>query len=336
MKRFKFAGMKGYEPSYICLYKSGELAKRVEQLNALLQNCTVCPRQCHVNRLADEQGVCLTGHQPYVTSVCDHHGEEPVLSGRRGSGTVFFGSCNLRCVFCQNYQISQRPSYFKQFEMSPERLAQHLVELQNRLGVHNINFVSPSHVVPQMVEAIFKAVPLGLHIPIVYNSNGYDALPVLRLLEGIVDIYLPDFKYWSNETAYHYSGVKDYVPRAQAALKEMFRQVGTLQLNEEGIAVRGLIIRHLILPNDQAETENILQWIAKELSPKVAVSLMAQYYPTHKAERFPLISRRITYTEYSKALKQMERLGFTSGFAQHMDAPEHYRPDFEKDGHPFE
>ncbi|WP_456443809.1 radical SAM protein [Caldithrix abyssi] len=328
--------MKAHEPSYLALYRSGELQERVERLNALLTSCTVCPRNCQVNRLDDEQGFCLTGRNAYVTSICDHHGEEPVLSGYRGSGTIFFGGCNLRCVFCQNYQISQRTSYFKQFEMTSDELARQIVALQNNLGVHNINFVSPSHVVPQMVEAVYKAVPLGLKIPIVYNSNGYDSPEVIRLLEGIVDIYLPDFKYFSDDSAWQYSGVKDYLPRVQAVLKEMYRQVGDLQVDEHGVAVKGLIIRHLILPNDQAGSEEVLEWIARELSPTVAVSLMAQYYPTHKASRYPLISRRIRYGEYRRALDKMESLGLTSGFAQHMDAPEHYRPDFEKDGHPFE
>ncbi|MHB2148216.1 radical SAM protein [Calditrichota bacterium LG25] len=328
--------MKAHEPSYLALYRSGELQERVERLNALLTGCTVCPRNCQVNRLDDEQGFCLTGRNAYVTSICDHHGEEPVLSGYRGSGTIFFGGCNLRCVFCQNYQISQRPSYFKQFEMTSDELARQIVALQNNLCVHNINFVSPSHVVPQMVEAVYKAVPLGLKIPIVYNSNGYDSPEVIRLLEGIVDIYLPDFKYFSDDSAWQYSGVKDYLPRVQAVLKEMYRQVGDLQVDEHGVAVKGLIIRHLILPNDQAGSEEVLEWIARELSPTVAVSLMAQYYPTHKASRYPLISRRIRYGEYRRALDKMEYLGLTSGFAQHMDAPEHYRPDFEKDGHPFE
>lgn len=328
--------MKTKEPSYLKLYRSGELAKRVEALNALLKSCSVCPRNCAVNRLQNEQGFCLTGRHAYVTSICDHHGEEPVLSGFKGSGTVFFGGCNLRCVFCQNFQISQRPRYFKMYEMTSDELAYRMVELQNNVGVHNINFVSPSHVVPQMVEAIYKAIPLGLKVPIVYNSNGYDALEVLKLLDGIVDIYLPDFKYFSAEMAWQYSKVKNYVEVAQQALKEMHRQVGDLQVDANGIAVKGLIIRHLILPNDQAESEKVLEWIARELSAKVAVSLMAQYYPIHRAHQYPLISRKIRYNEYLQALNKMHSLGLHSGFAQHMDAPEHYLPDFEKDGHPFE
>lgn len=323
-------------PSYLNLYRSGELTEHVKALKAFLEHCTVCPRNCGVNRLKDEQGYCLTGADAYVTSVCDHHGEEPVLSGTRGSGTIFFGGCNLRCVFCQNYQISQRPRYFKIFKMSADELAQQMISLQNNLGVHNINFVSPSHVVPQMVEAIYKAIPLGLKIPIVYNTNGYDSLEVIKLLDGIVDIYLPDFKYFDNQLAWQYSKVKDYVDHVKPVLKEMYRQVGDLKLDQNGIAVKGLIIRHLILPNDQAGTEQILEWIARELSPKVAISLMAQYYPTHKVHQYPLISRRIRYSEYYRAIQKMESLNLTTVFAQQMDAPEHYLPDFEKNGHPFE
>jgi putative pyruvate formate lyase activating enzyme len=325
-----------YEPGYLRLLANGELEKRVHALNRLLERCTVCPRNCLVNRLKDEQGYCLAGRQPYVVSVCDHHGEEPVLSGTRGSGTVFFGGCNLRCVYCQNYQISQRPRYYWQFETSVKELAQHLLHLQNDLGVHNINFVSPSHFVPQMVEAIYLAARRGLHLPIVYNTNAYDALHVLKLLDGIVDIYLPDFKYFNNEYAWQYSKVKDYVPVAKAAIKEMFRQVGTLKLDDQGLAIRGLIIRHLILPNDLADSERVLRWIAKELSPQVAISLMAQYFPSYKAEKYPLLSRKIRYSEYLRTVQELIRLGFDEGFTQHLDAPEHYLPDFEKEGHPFE
>jgi len=325
-----------YEPGYLRLLANGELEKRVQVLNRLLERCTVCPRNCKVNRLKDEQGYCLAGRQPYVVSVCDHHGEEPVLSGTKGSGTVFFGGCNLRCVYCQNYQISQRPRYYWQFETSVKELAQHLLHLQNDLGVHNINFVSPSHFVPQMVEAIYLAAKRGLHLPIVYNTNAYDALHVLRLLEGIVDIYLPDFKYFNDEHAWQYSKVKDYVPVAKAAVKEMFRQVGTLKLDEQGLAVRGLIVRHLILPNNLSDSELVLEWIARELSPQVSISLMAQYFPSYKAEKYPLLSRKIRYSEYLKTVEELTRLGFDRGFTQHLDAPEHYLPDFEKEGHPFE
>ncbi len=328
--------MKKQEPKYRQLLASGELERRVQALNTILTDCTVCPRDCHVNRMQGKMGYCLSAVHPYVVSVCDHHGEEPVISGINGSGTVFFGGCNLRCVYCQNFQISQRPKYFRQFEITVEQLAERLLYLQDTLHVHNINFVSPSHFVPQMVEAIYLAAKQGLNIPIVYNTNAYDALHVLKLLDGIVDIYLPDFKYFDNETAWQYSKVKNYVSIAKQAIKEMYRQVGQLQLNAHGVARKGLIIRHLILPNDLSNSKEILQWIAGELSPEIPVSLMSQYYPAHKANHYPLINRQIRYSEYVRVIDVMEKLGMNRGFIQEMDAPEYYLPDFEKEGHPFE
>ncbi len=332
----KLPAMKNTEPKYRQLLESGELEQRVKALNALLADCTVCPRDCHVNRLKGKMGFCLAAANPYVVSVCDHHGEEPVISGSRGSGTIFFGGCNLRCVFCQNFQISQRPKYFRQFELTTAQLAERLLYLQNELHVHNLNFVSPSHFVPQMVEAIYLAAQQGLKIPIVYNTNAYDSLHVLKLLEGIVDIYLPDFKYFDDDSAWRYSKIKDYVPVAKQAIAEMYRQVGTLVLDREGIARKGVIIRHLILPNDIAGSVPILKWIATELSPEVTISLMSQYFPTHKADRYPLINRKIRYSEYARVVEVMQNLGFDQGFVQEMDAPDFYLPDFEKEGHPFE
>jgi len=328
--------MKNYIPKYRELLISGELENRVAQLKDLLADCTVCPRNCHVNRLHGEMGYCLAGARPYVVSVCDHHGEEPVLSGTNGSGAVFFGGCNLRCLYCQNFQISQQPKYFQQFELTTGQLADRLLYLQNALHVHNINFVSPSHFVPQMAEAILKAAQKGLNIPIVYNTNAYDSLYVLRLLNGIVDIYLPDFKYFDNTCAWQYSKVKDYVSSAKQAIKEMYRQVSDLSLDTDGIAQRGLIVRHLILPNGLANSEQVLEWVAHELSAHTAISLMSQYFPTHKADRYPIISREIRYSEYMRVIKKLWKLGLDQGFIQDLDAPEYYLPDFEKDGHPFE
>lgn len=324
------------EPSYLKLYHSGELKKRLEMLEKLLHSCTVCPRACRVNRMKGEEGVCRAGYLPYITSICAHHGEEPVLSGTNGSGTVFFGSCNLSCVFCQNWQISQDRNYFRSQVMGFKNAARAIVDLQNSYGVHNINFVSPTHFVPQMVRIIYEAVPLGLRIPIVYNSNGFDSVEVLRLLEGIVDIYLPDFKYFDDDTASRYSHVGGYTGFAREALKEMHRQVGDLQVDENGIAQKGLLIRHLILPNNMAGTENVLRWIAGELGPQTAVSLMSQYYPVHKAKNYKLLSRRITYNEYRKAADLMDELGMVEGFRQEMSAPDYYRPHFHREGHPFE
>ncbi|HID39648.1 MAG TPA: radical SAM protein [Calditrichaeota bacterium] len=321
--------------SYLKLYHSGELKKRLETLEALLDSCTVCPRACKVNRMEGKEGVCRAGYRPYITSVCDHHGEEPVLSGTNGSGTVFFGSCNLRCVFCQNWQISQDKAYFKSQVLSFDEAARAIVDLQNRYGVHNINFVSPSHFVPQMVRIIYEAIPLGLHVPIVYNSNGYDSLKALRLLDGIIDIYLPDFKYFDDSLAMRYSQARGYSIFAKEAVKEMYRQVGLLQVDKNGIAQKGLLIRHLILPNDLASSEEVLRWIAQELSPQVAVSLMSQYYPAHRAQKVPLLSRGITYSEYRKAADVLDELGMQNGFRQEMSAPFFYQPDFKRDGHPF-
>ncbi|MBN2710665.1 MAG: radical SAM protein [Calditrichaceae bacterium] len=325
-----------FEPGYLKLYKSGELKRRVDALNEMLASCRVCPRMCGVNRFETKNGICRIGHLPSVVSICDHHGEEPALSGSNGSGTVFFGGCNLRCVYCQNHEISQEASYFSAFEMETGRLAEKIVDLQNIYKVHNINFVSPSHCVPQMAEAILKAVPLGLEIPIVYNSNGYDSVEVLKLLEGIIDIYLPDLKYANDQTARQYSGGDNYRETARAAIKEMYRQVGNLQTDKKGIARHGLIVRHLILPNDLSDTRENLAWIANELSPQVTVSLMAQYYPANRAMEFPLISRTINYSEYLSALNALEELDMTAGFIQQMDAPEYYQPHFRENGHPFE
>ena len=327
---------KEFEPSYLKLYRSGELERRLHQLEEMLRDCRVCPWNCGINRFSTVGGVCRAGYEPYVSSVCDHHGEEPVLSGYNGSGTVFFGSCNLRCVYCQNWQISQDRDYFSGTVQSFDRVARQIVALQEEYGVHNINFVSPSHFVPQMVRIIYQAIPLGLRVPIVYNTNSYDSLEALKLLDGIVDIYLPDIKYADDAAARKYSRVKNYTQHARSAIKEMFRQVGPLQVDEHGVAQRGLIVRHLILPNDLAGSRESLKWLAEEVSPQVTVSLMSQYYPAHKAKEYPLLSRTIRYPEYLKAYQALEKYGLQHGFVQQMDAPEYYQPDFRREGHPFE
>ena len=324
-----------HNPSYLRLYENGILKRRLDQLEAKLASCTVCPRGCKVNRLEGKPGFCLSGYKPYITSICDHHGEEPVLSGSNGSGTVFFGSCNLRCVYCQNWQISQQRNFYQSAEMDFSEAAGQIVRLQNEVGVHNINFVSPAHFVPQMVRIIYEAIPLGLHLPIVYNTNAYDALSSLKLLEGIVDIYLPDFKYFDDRNGVKYSRAPGYSIYAKAALKEMYRQVGSLQTGKDGLALRGLLIRHLVLPNDLADSEQTLKWIAEILGQDAAVSLMSQYYPDHKAKNTPLLNRKINYTEYLAAEKALEETGLENGFIQEMSAPETYRPDFYSKGHPF-
>lgn len=321
--------------NYLSLYQSGELEKRADRLWARLAACDICPRECGINRLEDELGFCHSGYRPIIASFCDHHGEEPVLSGSRGSGTIFFGNCNLRCRYCQNHQISQDWRRQKANQTDCHTLARHMLYLQDRLGCHNINFVSPSHFVPQIVKAIVDAVPLGLNVPLVYNTNSYDSTTTLKELDGIIDIYLPDLKYADDSQARKYSTAPDYVTHSKNAIKEMQRQVGELVVDEEGVATRGVIVRHLILPNDIAGSLESLNWLAKEVSSKVAVSLMSQYHPTHRAYRYPVLSRPINIAEYEAALTAMEEAGLAKGWAQHMASHKHYLPDFRRRQHPF-
>ena len=326
--------MERREPKYIAMYLSGELADRADRLGARLAACDICPRECGAERLQGKIGHCNSGYRPIVASVCAHHGEEPVLSGTRGSGTVFFGNCNMRCVYCQNHQISQAPAAQKRNETDTEVLAERLIYLQDELRCHNINFVSPSHFVPQLVRAVQEAVPMGLHLPLVYNSGGYDSVATLRELEGIIDIYLPDLRYASDKLARQYSHARHYVESSRAAIKEMYRQVGNLVVDDEGIARRGLIVRHLILPNGIAGSEESLGWLVREVSPEVTVSIMSQYYPAHRAQkvrRYPELSRKITPEEYEEVTALVERLGIVNGWVQEMTSAENYRPDFSKE-----
>ncbi|HEX9897307.1 MAG TPA: radical SAM protein [Dehalococcoidales bacterium] len=324
------------EPAYLSLYRSGELQKRAEALEARLAHCNLCPRNCDVNRLEGELGFCHSGVLSIVASICAHHGEEPPLSGTKGSGTVFFGNCNMRCVYCQNHQISQDRRRLRGQETDYESLAQQLLYLQDVLGCHNINFVSPSHFVPQMVRAVLEAVPLGLRLPLVYNTSGYDSVSTLKLLDGVIDIYLPDIRYADNKVAKKYSLAPDYVEHARAAIKEMYRQVGNLIVDGEGVAQRGLIIRHLILPAGLAGSEESLTWLAREVSPDVHLSIMAQYYPAHHASRFPVLARRITRAEYDCMVALLGRLGMENGWIQALDSADNYQPDFRREGHPFQ
>jgi putative pyruvate formate lyase activating enzyme len=322
------------EPGYIALYRTGELERRADALEARLASCDICPRECHVDRLHDETGYCHSGHLPIVSSVCSHHGEEPALSGTRGSGTVFFGNCNMRCVYCQNYQISQDWKHQQSLQIDCSALAEKLVYLQDT-GCHNINFVSPSHFVPQMIRAVLQAVPMGLKIPLVYNTGSYDSLATLKELDGIISIYLADLRYASNKLAKKFSHAPGYVVRAREVIKEMYRQVGDLAIDKSGVAQRGLIMRLLILPNGLSGTEESLSWLARELSPTVTVSLMSQYSPQHKARQIPLLSRTISATEYRGAVKCLQELRMENGWVQEMRASEYYVPDFKRKGHPF-
>ena len=324
------------EPGYIELYHSGELDRRARALESRLASCDICPRECHVNRLENEPGFCHSGRLPIVSAVCAHQGEEPVISGSRGSGTVFFGNCNMRCVYCQNYQISQNWKKQKSNEMDYHTLAERMLYLQDELGCHNINFVSPSHFVPQLVRAVLEAVPMGLRIPLVYNTNAYDAIASLKELEGIINIYLPDLRYASDYWAKKLSHTKDYVVRARQAIKEMYRQVGNVVLDESGfLAKQGLIVRHLILPNGLAGSNESLIWLAQELSPTVTVSIMSQYSPLHRAKQIPLLSRNISMAEYETVVNLLSDLGMENGWVQETGASENYVPDFERNGHPF-
>jgi putative pyruvate formate lyase activating enzyme len=327
------------KPKFLELYRTGELERRVSALEKLLESCAVCPKDCGNNRLKDEIAACYSGRLPIVSSYTAHFGEEPVLSGAKGAGNIFFGNCNLRCVYCQNYQISQTWKEQKKNEITHERLAEMMLELQAR-GCHNIGFVSPTHFAPQMARAILIAAEKGLRVPIVYNTNAYDSVEVLRLLDGIVDVYLPDLKYADSDAGVQFSKVRDYAAHARAAIREMFRQTGAeLIYGDDGLLKRGLVIRLLVLPNDLAGIAENLRWIRDELGPKVAISLMAQYYATNKAatdERYILLSRRISEREWCEAVELLDELGMEEGFMQEYEAASfYYRPDFTDQEKPF-
>lgn len=331
--------MTGFKPGYLRLLESGELRRRVEALEQMLTACNICPKDCGNNRLNDEIAACYSGRLPIVSSYTAHFGEEPCISGSRGAGNIFFGNCNLRCVYCQNYQISQTWKVQSRNAVSHERLAEMMLELQAR-GCHNIGFVSPTHFVPQMARAVLLAAENGLCLPIIYNTNAYDSVAALQLLDGIVDIYLPDLKYADAAAGFQYSKVRDYPKFARAAIKEMHRQMGSdLVFDENGLLKRGLLIRLLVLPNDLAGLEDNLRWIHSELGPKTAISLMAQYYATNKAatdSRYILLSRRISEGEWFEAVELLDELGFEEGFIQEYEsASYYYRPDFTDTEQPF-
>lgn len=295
------------EPSYLSMHKKGLLSARADEALKRLEACTLCPRECGVNRTAGETGFCGTGRTVRVASYNAHFGEEAPLVGTRGSGTIFISSCNLLCSFCQNYEISHLR---EGVEAGPDRLAGMMLHLAER-GCHNINFVTPSHVVPQILEALVIAVDKGLRIPLVYNSGGYDSVETLEMLDGVFDIYMPDFKFWDNRRAEEYCAAPDYREKAVAALKEMHRQTGDLQADEKGIAQRGLIIRHLVMPNHVAGTSKITEFIARDISRNSYVNVMDQYRPCGKAAKDPLIHRRLTSEEFREAMDAARRAGLT-------------------------
>lgn len=293
------------KPSYLNLLENGELEKRVNILNKMLENCVLCPHKCKVNRLKGERGYCKTLNNVVVSGAQPHFGEEEELVGASGSGTIFFSHCNLSCVFCQNYEISYCG---EGREMDPKELAEMMIHLQNR-GCHNINLVSPGHIVPQIVEAVYSAAKQGLNIPIIYNTNGYDLTDTLKLLDGIVDIYMPDIKFSDDNIAFKYLRVKDYYKIAKAAVKEMHRQVGDLKTDERKIAYKGLLIRHLVMPENLAGTDEIMKFIAEDISKNTYVNIMAQYYPEHNAYDFKELSRRISKKEYIEAVNSAKIAG---------------------------
>jgi len=293
-----------FEAAYMALYRSGELKRRAEAAVAGLADCHACPRDCGVDRLANKTAVCKSGRYAIVSSYFPHFGEEDCLRGSNGSGTIFFSMCNLRCVFCQNYDISQVKSGL---ECPPERVAQMMLDLQG-MGCHNINFVTPEHVVPQVLEALLIAVERGLRLPIVYNTSAYDALESLQLLDGVVDIYMPDFKIWDERLALKYLKAKDYPQAARQALIEMHRQVGVLKMDERGIAKRGVLVRHLVMPEDVAGTQEIMHFLANELSADTYINIMDQYHPAGKVsdQKYGEINRRLSGSELQGAQSAAE------------------------------
>ncbi len=296
-----------FEPAYLKLLATGELAQRAAQAQAMLSRCEACAWKCRVDRRAGKLGVCRVAEKARVSNYGPHMGEEDPLCGWRGSGTIFFARCNLHCQYCQNHDISQVDAGD---EVTPEQLADIMLAVQ-RAGCHNINLVSPSHVAPQIVMAVLVAARMGLHLPLVYNSGGYDSLEMLRLLDGVVDIYMPDMKYANAQVGRHYSRVPGYPLVNQAAVCEMYRQVGDLQLDAHGLATRGLLVRHLILPNGLAGTEAVLAFVAQKISKDTYVNLMDQYRPAYQAKLYPALNRPISDAEYQAALQMAQRAGLS-------------------------
>ena len=295
------------------MVSQAELEQRIDAAYGLLDACRVCPRECGVDRLEDSRlGFCRSGLNPMISSVSPHHGEEPPLSGTKGSGTIFFTNCNLRCVYCQNYPISQMGNGA---ERTPGELACQMTWLQEQ-GCHNLNLVTPTHFVPQILKALGIARERGFNLPIVYNTSGYESLETLRLLDGIVDIYLPDMRYGDNKAAMQYSVAPHYVEVNQAAIREMYRQVGNLAVDGKGIAKRGLIIRHLVLPGGISGTEQVMKFLAEEISKDVYISLMSQYFPAFKSAEHPEINRRISEKEYDEAYDIKMKFGLKNGWIQ--------------------
>jgi putative pyruvate formate lyase activating enzyme len=316
-------------PSYKKI-STEDFAERIFCADEILKNCTSCPRNCFVDRTTGELGTCQSSDKPIVSSYTLHFGEEPVLSGTNGAGNIFFGNCNLRCDFCQNFVTSQNPNTEIRNEVSIERLSDIMLELQDR-NCHNIGLVSPTHFCVPILKSIKLAANRGLNLSLVYNSNGYDSVETLKLYKDVIDIYLPDIKYGNNYYGRRYSKAPDYFDKVKLAIKEMYDQVGNDLIYENRVVVRGLIIRHLVLPNDLSETEEVFKFISRELDPKIHISVMAQYYPTNRASRNILLNRKITKSEYARVLNLLDKYGLENGWIQELESSEYYKPFFNED-----
>lgn len=301
-----------FVPAYLKSHQNGILDEKADYAYSLLASCSICPKQCRVNRLKNEKGFCKTGLKPKVYSYMPHFGEEPPISGDKGSGTIFFCGCNMGCLYCQNYEFSQLG---EGRDVEPIELADFMIKLQD-LGCHNINLVTPTHILPQFLKALCLAVEKGLHLPIVYNTSGYELPEIIKLLQGVVDIYLTDMRYGESEAGFKYSCVKDYPEFNRASVKEMHSQVGVAKINKLGIMERGLVIRHLVLPYGISATEKIMRFIALDISQDTFISLMSQYLPCYKADGYKELSRRITRLEYEHAREVMGKYGLYNGWTQ--------------------
>jgi len=293
------------QPNYLSMNETGELKERAAYALKLLKNCKLCPHFCGIDRDRGEKGICMAGDSAIVSSVSPHFGEEDVLVGKKGSGTIFFGFCNLKCIFCQNYELSR---YGEGHEVAADELANAMLQLQE-IGCHNINFVSPTHFAAQIIQSVAIAAEKGLNIPIVYNTGGFDTVDTLKLLEGIVDIYMPDVKFAEEDKAFKYLRVKGYPKVMKEAVKEMYRQVGDLKIDDKGIAYRGLLVRHLVMPDGLAGTREIMDFLAKEISKHTYVNIMGQYYPCYLAKDYPELNRATSRKELMEAVKLAREAG---------------------------
>jgi putative pyruvate formate lyase activating enzyme len=301
--------------NYLDLYQSGLLLSRIREAYRRLVSCDLCPHDCGVNRIMGERGICGAGLKPKIASANVHRGEEPPISGTKGSGTIFLSGCSLSCVFCQNFPISQ---FRNGDEITTRELAVRMLKLQ-RQGVHNINFVTPTHYLPQILAALWLAIPNGFSLPIVWNTSGYEKVDALQLLDGIVSVYLPDMKYSDNSAAVKVSSAPGYTEINRTAVVEMLRQVGHLQVNEDDVATRGLIIRHLVLPGERAGSRETLSWIAENLGQETHIALMSQYFPAHKAVETAGMNRPVNHEEYDAAVEALEEAGLENGWVQDLD-----------------